>query len=92
MVAAMTDTLQLSDRSDNKLQAILNHDWPDPDEDFGADYRQACAEWFAGLSERDKSIAARATEAYASGRETRAEQIAAELPVAPLCPLLHEDD
>jgi len=90
MVAAMTDTQQWSDRADNKLQAVLNHDRPDPD--LGADYRQACAAWFAGLSERDKAIAVRAAEAYADGHETRAEQIAAELPPAPLFPLLHEDD
>jgi hypothetical protein len=37
MVAAMTDTLQLSDRSDDKLLAVLNHDWPDPDDDLGAE-------------------------------------------------------
>jgi len=88
----MTGNLGLSDRSDNKLQAVLNHDWPDLDDDLGADYRRACAAWFAGLSERDKAIAARAVEAYAAGHEPRAEQIAAELPAAPLFPLLHEDD
>ena len=88
----MTATPKLSDRSDNKLQAVLNHDWPDPADDLGADYRQSCAEWFRGLSESDKLIAAASAEAYASGRETAAEQIAAVLPPAPLCPLLHDDD
>jgi len=88
----MTGTLGLSDRSDNKLQAVLNHNWGNSDDYLGADYRLACVEWFAGLSAHDRAIAARAAEAHASGHETRAEQIAAELPPAPLFPLLHEDD
>jgi len=81
----MTDT---SDAAGDKLQAVLNHDWPDPDDDFGADYRQACAAWFAGLPERDKAIAARVLEVYADGNEERAERIASQLPPAPAFPLL----
>jgi hypothetical protein len=80
----MTAAPRLSGDPRDKFQAVLNRDWPDPDDHFGADYRQACAAWFAGLSERDKSIALKAAEAYASGYETRAEEIAAELPAAPV--------
>ena len=56
----MPDTPRLSDRSDNKLQAVLHQGWPDPADGLGGDYWQACAAWFAGLSERNKTIAARA--------------------------------
>jgi len=85
MVAAMTETPQ--DRPDNKLQAVLNHNWPDPDDDLGADYRQAIVAWFASLSERDKAIAERVIEVYGDGNEERAECIASQLPPAPKCPL-----
>ena len=80
----MSATVPLSGEPADKLQAILNRDRPDPGDDFGADYRQACAAWFAGLPERDESIALKAAEAYASGHDSRAEQIAAELPAAPV--------
>jgi hypothetical protein len=46
----MNNSPQLSDNPRDKLQAALNHDRPD--NDLGADYREACAAWFAGLSER----------------------------------------
>jgi len=52
-----------------------------------ADYRQACAEGFAGLSERDKTIAERVIEVYGDGNEERAERIASQLPPAPVFPL-----
>ena len=83
----MTDTLQWSDRSDNKLQAVLNRDWPDPDDDLGADYHQTIAAWFASLSEHDKAIAERVIEVYSDGNEERAERIASQLPPAPVFPL-----
>ena len=79
--------MRLSVRSDCKLQAVVNHDLPDREGDLGADYREACRAWFAKLSERDKAIAAWASEAYAAGDESTAEQIAAELPPAPIFPL-----
>lgn len=67
--SAMTDTPRLSDRPDNKLQAVLNHNRRDSDDYLGADYGLACVEWFADLSARDRAIAARAIEAYASVRD-----------------------
>jgi len=83
----MVDPPHLSDEPRDKLQAVLNHDWPDPDDDLGADCRQAVAAWFAGLSECDQSIAARVTEVYADGNEERAERGASQLPPAPAFPL-----
>jgi hypothetical protein len=87
----MADTPPMSDRSDSKLQAVLNHDRSDHD-DLGASYRGACKAWFARLTDREREVAREATEAFAGGYETRAEQIAAALPPAPRFPLLHEDD
>ncbi len=46
-------TTNLSDNPRDKLKAALNHDRPD--NDLGADYREACAAWFAGLSERERA-------------------------------------
>jgi hypothetical protein len=88
----MADTPPLSDRSDSKLQAVLNHDRSSRDEDLGAPYHGACKAWFARLTDREKEVAREAAEAFAGGHETRAEQIAAGLPPAPRFPLLHEDD
>ncbi len=87
MVAAMTVTPQLSDDPRDKFQAVLNHSWPDDDDDLGADYRAACAAWFASLSEHDKAIAERVIEVYSDGNQERAERIASQLPPAPVFPL-----
>ena len=65
----------MSDRSDSKLQAVLNHDRSDHD-DLGASYRGACKAWFARLTDREREVAREAAEAFAGGYETRAEQIA----------------
>jgi hypothetical protein len=64
---------ELSDNPRDKLQAALNHGRPDLDDDPSADYREACGEWFAGLSEPDKSksIVVRISEAYGDGNEAR---------------------
>ena len=50
-------TAELSNQPGDKLQAVLNHDFADPDDDLGADYWEAIAGWFAALSERDKAKA-----------------------------------
>ena len=76
----------LSDAASDKLQAVLNHEGRDPDDDLGADYRQAVAAWFASLSGYNKLIAAWVVEAYTDGSEA-AERVAANLPRAPKCPL-----
>jgi hypothetical protein len=80
----------LSDGPHDKLQAVLNHDWSDPDANFPVEYLQACAKWFAGLSDLDRAIAKSALWVYAGGDETSAAEIAADLPAAPTCPPLHE--
>jgi hypothetical protein len=85
----MTVTPQLSDDPRDKLQAVLSHNWPGPDDDLGADYRHACAEWFARLSGHDKMMAAWVVEVYDDGRKTaQAARVAASLPPAPRFPLL----
>jgi hypothetical protein len=45
---AMSD--QSSDPRD-KLKAVLNYDRPDPDDDLGVVYRDACGAWFGGWRE-----------------------------------------
>jgi hypothetical protein len=87
----MADTTPMPDRSESKLQALLNHDRSGRD-GLGASYRGACKAWFARLTDREKEIAREAAKAFAGGQETRAEQIAAALPWAPRFPLEHEDD
>jgi len=85
----MTVTPQLSDDPRDKLQAVLSHNWPGPDDDLGADYRRACAEWFARLSGHDKMMAAWVVEVYDDGRKTaQAARVVAQLPPAPRFPLL----
>jgi hypothetical protein len=50
----------MSDRSDSKLQAVLNHDRSDHD-DLGASYRGAC-KVVRAAHDRDKEIAREAAE------------------------------
>lgn len=71
----------------DKLQACLNHDWPDHDKDYPSGYIKACAAWFAALSNSDRMAAARAVAAINHGNETEALNIAAALPAAPKFPL-----
>ena len=83
----MSMTQELPDDPRDKLHAVLNHDWPDLDDDLDEDYGQACAAWFVELSETDKAIAARVLEVYADGNIAKAAQIASQLPPAPTFPL-----
>ena len=76
----------LSDAASDKLQAVLNHEAREPDDDLGADYRQAVAAWFGSLSGYNKLITTWVVEAYTDGSEA-AERVAAYLPRAPECPL-----
>jgi hypothetical protein len=82
-----TMTAVLSDRTTDKLQAALNHDWDDTYRNFPVDYLRACARWFAGLSDGDRRVAESAIWVYATGNDTSAAKIAAELPAAPAFPL-----
>jgi len=73
----------LSDDPTGKLQAAINHDWPDHDDDPGEPY---CA-WFARLSEGERWRLARARAAFERCAEAKAEQLAAALPPAPVFPV-----
>ena len=81
---------ELSDDPRDKLQAVLHHAAPDPDDNVSADYRDACGKWFAGLSGAHRSVAERILEVYGDGNETKAEWLAATLPPAPKFPLADE--
>jgi hypothetical protein len=80
-------TVSLSDRPTDKRQAALNYDWDDPDRNLPVDYLRACARWFAGLSDGDRRVAESAIWVYATGNDTSAAKIAADLPAAPAFPL-----
>jgi hypothetical protein len=79
--------IKLSDDPRDKLQAAVNHDRPDSDDVLGADYRQAVATWFTGLSERERGCVGRAEEAFDARNESAAQDIASGLPPAPKYPL-----
>jgi len=79
-------TTQLSDDPADKLQAVLHHDLPDPDDELGIEYRDACGSWFAQLSGAHRSLAMRVLEVYADDNETKAEWLASALPPAPRHP------
>jgi hypothetical protein len=78
---------ELSDSPRDMLNAALNHGGPHADDDLHEDYREACEKWFTNLSEPDKSIVARISEAYGDGNEAKAEWLALQLPPAPKFPL-----
>jgi hypothetical protein len=77
----------LSDNPRDKLQAALNHSAPDPDDDLGVEYRDACAVWFSRLTQGERWRLAMVLAAYERGSEADAEQLAAVLPPAPRFPL-----
>jgi hypothetical protein len=84
----VADPMQLSDRASDKLQAALIRVWDEPERDFPRAYVEACARWFAGLSESERGLAAYAVWAYRGGDEARAAAIATALPPAPRVPVL----
>jgi hypothetical protein len=82
------NTFQLSDLAADKLQAALIRVWDAPERDFPRAYVEACALWFAGLSEPERGLAAYAVWVYRGGDPARAAAIAAALPAAPRPTLL----
>jgi hypothetical protein len=73
------------------LQAAINHHWDDSDRAFAPSYIEACAMWFAGLSMRQRNIAALAVGVFDDGSTAAAEKIAEALPPAPKFPLSDDD-
>ena len=78
---------ELSEDSTDKLQAALNYATADPDDYLGLEYRDACAGWFARLTQGERWRLAMVLAAYERGTESVAEQFAAALPPAPKFPL-----
>jgi hypothetical protein len=70
----------------DKLQAVLNYAAPDPDDELGAEYRDASAAWFARLTHGEHWRIAMVLAAYERGAEADAKRLASALPPAPKCP------
>ena len=79
---------KISHCAQDKLRALLNRNWDDPKKAFALAYIDACATWFAGLTEGERRIADLALRAYLEGDEAGAQKIAAALPAAPKGPLV----
>jgi len=79
-------TSKLSDDPRYKLQAVLNHDQPDPDDDLARAYRAECRAWFERLTEDEAWIAVMTALAYETD-EDKAAELASALPPAPRRPL-----
>src|SRR5580765_7936616 len=67
----------LSDDPRDKLQAVLNHDRPDPDDDLDVACRDACGQRFSRLTQGERWPLATVRAAYERGSEADAEQLAA---------------
>ena len=80
-------TAKLSDDPRDKLNAALQHAYPDADDNLSAAYRAACEQWFAQLTEGERWILLTATVIYEKGDADRAAKIASRLPPAPVLPL-----
>ena len=80
-------TTQLSDDPADKLHAVLNHAYPDADNDLGLTYRTACQHWFDRLTEGERWRLAMVLAPYERGAAADAEQLASALPLAPVFPL-----
>src|SRR5882724_4305665 len=77
----------LTPRHGTRSQAVLNHDGQGADNDLSATYRDACAIWFARLTQGERWRLATVLAAYDRGAEADAEQFAAALPPAPRFPV-----
>lgn len=78
---------RISHRAQDKLEALLNRH---PDGYFAPAYVDACATWFAGLTEPERRVAALALRAHLDGDEAGAHKIVRVLPAAPKCPVRAE--
>jgi hypothetical protein len=79
-------TPKLSDDPSDKLHAVLNHAYPDANDDLGKAYRTACEQWFAQLTESERWVMLTVTVIYEQGDEDKAEELASQLPPAPIFP------
>jgi hypothetical protein len=79
--------IKLSDDPRDKLQAVLNHAAADPDDGLGVEYRDACAVWFSRLTEGERWRLAMVLAAHERGAQADAQQLASQLPPAPVFPL-----
>jgi len=83
----MSNPPELSDTAADKLQAALNHAAADPNDELGAEYRDACAAWVSRLTQGERWRLAMVIAAYERGAAADAEQLAVALPPAPVFPL-----
>jgi DhnA family fructose-bisphosphate aldolase class Ia len=79
--------IDLSDAAADKLQAALNHVAVATDDALGAEYREACAAWFSRLTQGERWRLAMVLAAYERGAQADAQQLASQLPPAPVFPL-----
>ena len=82
----MSNPPGLSDTAADKLQAALNHAAADPNDELGAEYRDACAAWVSRLTQGERWRLAMVIAAYERGAAADAEQLAVALPPAPVFP------
>jgi len=82
----MSNPPELSDTAADKLQAALNHAAADPNDELGAEYRDACAAWVSRLTQGERWRLAMVIAAYERGAAADAEQLAVALPPAPVFP------
>jgi hypothetical protein len=86
------DHLAFSNRTADKLQAVLNHDWTVADHNLPKGYLEACTRWFRSLTPSELLVAKSAIRFHASGNEMAAFKAARGLPPAPKFPISDDDD
>jgi len=78
----------LSSNVKDKLHACLNQSWAEADYLAEKDYYDACIAWWDTLTPEQQAIGLAAMQAFDVDRPENAENLAATLPPAPICPLL----
>ena len=76
---------ELSNDPRDKLQAAIHHIYPDPDDDLGEAYHEACRQWIAQMTEGERDIVATALLAYGGKEDMR--KMLSQLPPAPRFPV-----
>ena len=78
----------LSNDTKDKLHACLNQSWAEADYLAEKKYYDACVAWWDKLTPEQQAIGLAVMQSFDVDQPENAENLAATLPPAPVCPLL----
>jgi hypothetical protein len=77
----------LSNDPGDKLRAAIHHIYPDPEDDLGEVYHEACRQWIVQMTEGERGVVAMALLAYGGDGKANVRKMLSQLPPAPRFPV-----